>query len=434
MILWPRHLVPEKSFFRKLFTVASGTFVGQLLVVASAPLLTRLFTPEAFGLFAVFSAVTAIIAIVICLRLEFALPVIATDDEAATVFLGASMIASTNGLLTVLLVALGGPWFIAVVDAEPIAAWIWLVPIASWVWGIGSLLTYWSLRRGAYRVNGLNRMLTLSTQAGGQVGLGVIGFGSPSLILGYVLGYLSRLGHHVACLSAADRLLLSRVRRPAQIWKVVKVNWRYPAFAAPSALLHCIAEMVPAVAIAALYGPAAAGLYALGQRVMSIPIKLLGEAASEVFLGEGRALESAALHRFFLRTTALFVVLGIAGILPILLFAPYLFGIIFGEKWMISGVFVQLLAPLYFARFITHPISQVLNIMKRQDLHFLTAFLNSLAILTSFGVGYYLNLAVERTILIFSLSASASFLLALMISWQLTRKAAFVGPSSGENG
>lgn len=426
-----RSHMPDRAFFGKLFTLASGTLVGQLLVVASAPLLTRLFTPAEFGLFAVFAAVTAIIAIAACLRLEFGVPVLGDAVDAAALIVGAGVVATLGALLTVLLVLLLGPWLAALVDAEAIGGWLWLVPLAIWIWGLGSLLSYWSLRRGRYRVNGINRMLTLGSQAGAQVGFGFAGIGAPGLMLGYVFGYFVRLGHHVSRLTVEDRRLFAEACTVSRVWRIVRANWRYPAFAAPSAFLHNACEMLPAVAIAGLYGPAAAGWYALGQRIMSIPVKLLGEAASEVFLGEGRGLRGAALHRFFLRTTVLFVALGVVGVVPVLLFAPSVFALMFGPDWFASGVFVQLLAPLYVTRFISHPISQLLNILHRQDLQFIAALINFAAIVLSFGLGYWMALAVEATIFIFSITAAGSFVFTVIVSWRLARHAGELVEPSG---
>lgn len=130
-----RRYLPEKAFFRKLLTLASGILAGQLMVVASAPLLTRLFTPAEFGLFAVFSAITAITGIAICLRLEFAVPVVGSDDEAAALMTGAILVATINTILVSLLVFLLGPSLVVLVDAEMLARWLWLI---LWPYGSGA--------------------------------------------------------------------------------------------------------------------------------------------------------------------------------------------------------------------------------------------------------------------------------------------------------
>lgn len=423
----PRRYLPEKAFLRKLFTLASGTVVGQLLVVASSPLLTRLYTPAEFGQFAVLAAVIAIAGIAACWRLEFAVLALPDDGEAAAVLRAALVAALAMTLATAVAVWRLGDWFVALVDAAPLAPWLWLIPCAVLIWGLGGLGTYWALRHGAYGRNGLNRTLTLGAQAGGQVACGLLGAGSPGLVLGYLAGYVVRLGHYLVLLTAEDR---RRLAAPAwrTVWRVARASWRYPVFSAPSSLLQTLCEMLPAIVIAALFGPATAGFYALAHRLMGLPVKLLGEAASHVFLGEGRALTGLALRRFFLRTLGLFVGLGVLGMLPLLLFAPPLFALVFGEAWREAGVIVQLLVPLHFARFVAGPVSQLFVVLRRQDVYFFSSLLNGTAIAVSFTAGYLLALPGNVTILLFSLASASVFAVELAAAsrlvWRSSRQPA----------
>lgn len=418
MFVSPRRYLPEMAFLRKLFTLASGTIVGQAIVVASSPVLTRLFTPAEFGQFAVMAAVIAITGIAACWRFEFAVLALPDDGEAAAMVSAAALVALMMALATSCGVWFLGDWFAMVVNAEPLAPWLWLIPCAVLIWGLGGLGTYWSLRQGNYRRNGLNRTLTLGAQAGGQIALGLLGTGSPGLVLGYLCGYVVRLIHHLGMMTADDR---RRLALPTwwTVWRVARENWRYPVFSAPSSLLHTICEMAPAIAIAALFGPVTAGLYALAHRLMGLPVKLLGEAASHVFFGEGRALSGPDLQRFFMRTMCLFIGLGVIGMLPILLFAPPLFAQVFGEAWREAGVIVQLLVPLHFARFIAGPVSQLFVVLRRQDVYFLSSMLNITAITVSFAVGYLLDLRANQTVLLFSLASAAVFAVELAAAARL---------------
>lgn len=422
MLVSPRRYLPEKAFLRKLFTLASGTIVGQAIVVASSPLLTRLFTPAEFGQFAVLAAVIAIAGIAACWRFEFAVPVLRDDHAAAAMVLVAAIVATLMALFTALAVLVFGQWFVDLVDAEQLAGWLWLLPVAVLLWGLGCIGSYWSLRRGTYRANGINRALTAGSQAIGQVVLGVLATGAPGLLLGYLIGYVVRLGHYFASTSASDRLLC-RQRQLPEIWRVARANWRYPVFSAPASLLHTICEMAPAIAIAALFGPATAGWYALAQRLMALPVKFVGEAASQVFLGEGRSLVGANLYRFFLRTTALFIVLGTIGMLPLLFFAPTLFALVFGEAWREAGVLVQLLVPLHLARFVAIPVSQTFIVLRRQDLQLVYSFLNLIVFLVTFTTSYIVDLSANTTILVFSVGSGAIFAAEIAVSWYLAAKA-----------
>jgi O-antigen/teichoic acid export membrane protein len=417
-----RALLPDKAFLRKCWLVASGTIAGQALVVLSSPLLTRLYTPEEFGLFAVFGALAGIAGTATGLRFEYAVPLLRDDRDAAAMV---GLVALTSILLG--LAAMVGIWFfgaflVRAVEAPSLEAWLWLLPPAIVIWGFGSALSYWSVRRGTYGVNGFNRTLQLGSQTAGQVGLGITGLGAPGLILGYVLGYVIRTGHYLWRLTAAERRVLARPS-PGRIWRNARDHWRYPAFAFPSSLLAQTSQLAPALLVAVLFGPAMAGFYALGQRIVGLPVRMLSEAGSQVFLGEMRDLAHADLRRLFLRTIILFTGLGLIGMLPVMLFAQPLFVLIFGEAWREAGLLVQLLLPLYLARFVSLPISQLLHALNRQDMHLFLAILGNLALVFSFGAGYLLALDVLTTILLFSLSSTAISIGRLVVCWRLVRRA-----------
>lgn len=418
-----RRLLPQGRFLRRLMLLSGGTVLGQGLIVLSSPLLTRLFGPAEFGAFAVFSALTGILGTVAALRYEFAVPVARDADEAAHLVLAASLASLVVALLLTGLVWLAGPAIAGLVGLPEIALWLWLVPPALLLWGIGSGLSFWSVQLGTFRINALNRILQSGSQAGGQVLFGLGGLGSAGLILGYALGYLVRTLHLLLGLPAAER---ARLGRPSwrSVWALARQHWRYPVYSGPSSLLQSACQLLPAVLVAGLYGPAAAGWFALSQRIMGLPVRVLSEAASQVFLGEVAQVQGAALRRLFLQTAGLFLLLGSIGMLPLLLVGPGLFALVFGEAWREAGIMVQLLVPLYLARFVVLPVSQTLNVLQRQDLHLLSSLLNAGAMAASFALGALLELGTHLTIGLFSLSSTLAFVFYLAAAWRAARRAA----------
>jgi O-antigen/teichoic acid export membrane protein len=305
------------------------------------------------------------------------------------------------------------------VDTPALRLWLWLLPPAMCIWGVGSALTYWSVRRGRFAINGMAYTLQFGSQAGGQLLLGVFSTGGPGLILGYLLGYSARTGYHAFRLPFSEwRLILAQHRSRAL--RSARESWRYPAFALPSQLLESACQLAPVILVGALYGPVTAGWYALGQRIMGLPIRVLAEAASQVFLGELRGLDHHGLHRLFLRTLTFFALLGIIGMFPIFLFAPDLFSLIFGEPWRETGIIVKFLTPLFFFRFVVTPISQILYFFNTQKFAFLSSIMNGIAMIGSFGFAYLQNLDMHTAVLIFSLSSAASLFLYLIFTWKLT--------------
>ncbi|MFC6592942.1 hypothetical protein ACFP81_14350 [Deinococcus lacus] len=67
---------------RRVSTLMGGTLAGQLAVLAVTPLLTRLYSPEAFNDFGLYMALSGIFSVLATLRLEAAVPLAHTDTDA----------------------------------------------------------------------------------------------------------------------------------------------------------------------------------------------------------------------------------------------------------------------------------------------------------------------------------------------------------------
>lgn len=413
--------ITESRFLRRLGLLSGGTIFGQGLIVLSSPLLTRLYSPEEFGFFAIFSALAAIMGVAIGLRYEFAIPVVKDDSDAVALVAATALCSLLMATIIALAILLWGREFAQLVGDEKRYPLLWILPPALLCWGIGSGLSFWAIRRDLFRLNGMNRVVQFGTQAGGQLALGLLAFGGAGLVVGYVLGYATRLIHFVLALAKVDG---PRIMRPTirHIWSVCREHWRYPVFSASSSVLQSICHMLPAVLVAMLYGPAMAGLFALSHRVVALPVRLFSDSASQVFLGEVSNVSRGRLIWLFKRTVLLFLVLGLAGMLPLLLAGPSLFALVFGEPWREAGVIVQILVPLHLTRFIVTPISQTLNVLQRQDLHLILALINGLALVVSFAAGWWWLLEARWTFAIFSLSSTAAFVLYIAIAWYQVRR------------
>ena len=68
-------------FVSNVLKLTSGSIVAQGLGILVAPILTRLFVPEAFGVAALFASITSIIGVVACLRYELSIMLPKTNKE-----------------------------------------------------------------------------------------------------------------------------------------------------------------------------------------------------------------------------------------------------------------------------------------------------------------------------------------------------------------
>ena len=278
----------QGRFARRLTLLSGGTFIGQAILMLSSPILTRLYTPEQFGALSVFTALSSMMIVVITLRYEYAVPVCREVDDALAVLAVSCIVVTLLAILIGVAVFIGGNSFADTLGLEGFESLIWLLPPMLWLWGLSLPLSAWSVRQGSFRLNAASSLGQFAVQAVAQVALGLAGGGAGSLVLGYAMGPVPRLAALSRALSAADRARMFKLPW-ARIWAAAREHWRYPVFSGSSSLLQSASQMLPAVFIAALYGPVAAGLFGLTQRIMGAPVRMLSEAASSSLSRRDRA-------------------------------------------------------------------------------------------------------------------------------------------------
>lgn len=420
----------KDRFLRRAALLSSGVAAGQLFYMLVLPLVTRLYTPDDFGLFSVLSTIAGILGAAITLRYELAVPV-CTDDRAAADTVVLTMLVTTTlvgglGILVWLL----GPVLAAWIGMPRLAPLLWALLPLLLAWGCMMALSYWSIRQGRFRANALNKALHFLVQGLGQLGFGATVGGAAGLTFGYVAVYVARTTHFLGILSASDwrQLLDARLGR---IWRQARLYWRYAAFSTPSSVMQATVQFLPVVFVAMLYGPTLAGLFALAQRLLDVPVRLLSGATGEAYLGEIARLDPPAIYRLFVRTGLRFLVIGLIGMAPLLLAGPALFAVVFGEPWRLSGAIMQCLIPAALARFTVVPIIQTLYVLGRQDIHLLAAGLNLLALAASFTIGWRLDLPPLQTLLLYGVSSAAGWLTYAALTWWVARERARDAAASG---
>jgi O-antigen/teichoic acid export membrane protein len=137
-----------------------------------------------------------------------------------------------------------------------------------------------------------------------------------------------------------------------------------------SSLLNTVVGQLPLFMIGIRHGAAAAGLFALTQRVLGAPITLVAASVLEVFkrqavqdfqaLGNCRAVYRATFRAL--------VLLALPPSLILFLWSPALFAWLFGPGWRPAGELAGILAPLCFLNFIASPLSYVFFIAGKQKM------------------------------------------------------------------
>ena len=71
--LW-RRMLPQGELKQGVVTLVGAATIGQAIVVISAPVITRLYSPTDVGSYSVATAVLSVLVVITCLRYEWAIP------------------------------------------------------------------------------------------------------------------------------------------------------------------------------------------------------------------------------------------------------------------------------------------------------------------------------------------------------------------------
>ena len=76
---------PKSQFARNVITLMMGTTVAQAIPVAISPILTRIYSPEEFGFFALFISISSIFGAIVNGRYEMAIMLPDKEEDAINI-------------------------------------------------------------------------------------------------------------------------------------------------------------------------------------------------------------------------------------------------------------------------------------------------------------------------------------------------------------
>jgi O-antigen/teichoic acid export membrane protein len=359
-----------RSFAGDVLKLASGTVLAQILSVLSAPFLAHLFAPAAFGDAALFVAITGIISSFVGMRYELSIVLPERDIEAVNAMAVTLCFVLIVSGATALLVVTAGTPLLRILHAEGIAAYLWLLPLMILFNGIYAALSYWSVRKNYYGHFTVAQVVSTFFFVATQIIAGLMGHGTRGAIIYATVGAagVSTLILLVTSWWPWATLFFRNVRRP-QMLEMLKRYASFPKFSTVSELLHNVSALLPTFFLAAFFSPTIVGFYAMGNRLLRIPVNLIGTNVATVFFqrvseAKNSGSVTASVERVFRYLSAITVF----PCLLLCLIGKDVFVVTLGSKWTEAGVYAQILSPWLLFWFVSIPLGTALSVLEKQAL------------------------------------------------------------------
>jgi O-antigen/teichoic acid export membrane protein len=246
--------------------------------------------------------------------------------------------------------------------------YLWLVPVAVLFNGLFVALNYWNTRTKQFTRLSIAQVTSQLTTTSVSVGAGLAGHATFSAMIGASIGgqavAVAALGTQIWCDNG--RFLVESIRWREMV-SGLKRHRNFPIFTTWSSLLNTASWQLPILMLGAFFSPVVVGFYALGFRILQMPMSLIGGAIRQVFLqrasAERASVELARLVQW------LFQRLVVLTLLPSLILAVVgrdLFSVVLGANWAEAGIYAQILAPWALVWFISSPLSSLCYVLENQ--------------------------------------------------------------------
>ncbi|SEV94339.1 Membrane protein involved in the export of O-antigen and teichoic acid [Chryseobacterium wanjuense] len=414
--------VKSNLFLQNVAILSSGTIISQLIVIATSPFLSRLYSVEAFGLLSVFSSFAIFFAVLSTGRYELALGLPKENIKASNIFKLILCIGFTVSLLYFVLIFVLKD-LIHLQDNTGFLnnKQVYLAPVYIFFGALYSALGYWNQRDKKYtKITLANAIQVIGTSVF-SLFFGVINYEGGlilSLILGIIISSLYLL--------LTDKELLSHLSSFDN--KMLKVGKEYKAFPRYMILsdlsLTACQQFIP-ILFSALYNTTIVGFFSMANRMIRLPNIVITSSVGNVFRNDAidEIRETGNCIHLYQSTLKKLLIISFPIYLLVFAVSPKLFSLVFGEKWEIAGYFARILSVALFFEFLSAPLNTLFYVFEKQKILMRLQIINALFVFISIFLGYYLDKSYYLSLILYTVVSVLSSLIFLYFTNNLSKNA-----------
>jgi O-antigen/teichoic acid export membrane protein len=389
--IMPSKNTNEKRFASDVLTLVGGTGIAQIVAIAVAPILSRIYSPSDFGILALFVSLSGILGAIACFRYEMSIMLPDSKEEADTQLILSIVVAFLFSAITAILFLLFKTPILQIFNAQELGNYIYLIPLFIFLQGMFLSLNFWNSRNKKFKNMSYARISASLSQSGTQVAAGGFGYVSGiSLIAGFLIGKVISVMTLIH--SAFKKGVYIRQVNFKSLGAGIRRYKKFPLIDTWSTLLNSLSWQLPVLLLSAFFNSAIVGFYSLGFRLLQMPMSFIGNSISQVFYQ--RATESKNEGTLNVLVENVFRILVLIGLFPILILTlsgDAIFGVILGMKWVEAGIYVQILSIWGFIWFISSPLSTLYVVFEKQEFGLKFNTFNLITRALSLLIGGYLG-------------------------------------------
>lgn len=357
------------NFVTNVLKIISGSVIAQALSVLLIPIITRIYSPNDFGIFQLILSISGILAIVSTFSYQLSIMLPKEDEDSINIVVLCIILVTLTSLLTGIVVLFLPQNIDDILNAPGASKYLIYLPIIVFLNGLFFVQNYWLSRKIRFGVIAGARVSNTLLGKVFQIGMAKWIVSPVGLLLGVIAGYMF-----------ADVLMLKGIKndigvlRKVSILRIKELAIQYknfPLFSSWSMIANTISPQVPTFLLALFYGTTVVGHYSLAYQVVNMPMTIIGNAIGQVFFQKVSDVKNGNLDEDMKTVVEevykKLISIGIFPMILLMIIGEQVFTFAFGESWSVSGTYMKILLPWIFLVFLSLPISTLYNIYDKQS-------------------------------------------------------------------
>ncbi len=408
----------KSEFTKNVLTLLSGTSLAQLIMVLISPVLTRIYTPDDFGVLALFTAICTIIGMSSSGRYELAIVLPKKKSDVINLTFLAIFISLIVSIFLLIIIVFFHSQIIILLNNDALSPYLYLIPFVVFLIGIFNSLNYFQIKFKEFKNIAFSKLFRQICGSLLQVIWGLTKGGAFGLIGGRVLLLIVGNASLLLKIVPGRNLLLSLNFNTMRL--LAKRYVKFPKFSLAAQLANTSSQHLNSLFISSIFSSSILGFYSLVNRVLNMPLGLITSSFSQVYLQKAteERIKCGNAKKTYKKTFQLLLIISLSIFGPLYFSVEDIFTIVFGKNWLIAGTYAKILLPLFFVRFIASPLSMTNIVFEKQKTGMFWQLLLLILTVLAFLITYLYNLTVEQFLNLFCLILSIHYGFLILITYK----------------
>jgi len=409
-------LLKKNDLLKNILTLVTGTGISQIIPLAVAPFISRLYTPVNYAILATYTSVTLLLTIISTGMFDSALMLDKKDEHAINTGATAVMITVMTSVISFLTMSIFSGPLVKLAGIENATFWLYAVPITVFSGGFYQTLNIWTIRKQRYKRLAMNRIILTFITSFLTLSLGILHYTEKGLLISLIVGQGFAFLLLLMQTLKNDWSLLTFINR-SSIKNAIKRHKDFPKYNLPQSFFDGIKDSSTIWIISFFFGSNILGSFSFAKSMIMRPLQIIGNAANQVFYQRASStfFQTGSIYKISINTFWLLFASGLPFALMILTLGGEIFNIVFGNKWHQAGLIAQILILFLFLNYITSALSSIPLILNKLKTNLLFGFIfNAMQIVVLFASSYFFN---DFKITFWLFTIILSFVLLITLNW-----------------